>query len=89
MLLTTFPDLHLTVDDMTAEGNKVVARWTAKGTHKGKLRNIAPTGKQVTLTGIAIYRFAGGKMEELWGLNDVMGMIQQLRATPTPGQAGD
>ena len=82
MFLTAFPDLHLTVEDAIAEENKVVIRWMAKGTHKGNLRDIPPTGKQVTLTGIAIYRFAGGKMEELWGLNDAMGMMQQLGIAP-------
>lgn len=88
MFLTAFPDLDIAVDETIAEGDKVVACWTARGTHKGDLQGIAPTGKQVRWTGIAIYRFAGGKIEEIWGWNDKFGMMQQLGVIPTPGQAG-
>lgn len=83
--ITVFPDLSITVDDTIAEGDKVVTRWTASGTHKGELQGIAPTGKQMTITGIAIYRLAGGKIAEIWGLNDKFGMLQQLGVIPLSG----
>ena len=85
MFLTAFPDFHLATDDVIAEGDKVVIRWTANGTHKGNLRNIPPTGKQVTLTGVAIYRFLGGKIAEMWGMNDALGLMQQIGAIPSSG----
>src|SRR5713101_5503546 len=53
-----FPDVYLTIEDMIAEGDKVVVRWIAHGTHSGELRGIGPTGKQITVTGIDIHRIA-------------------------------
>ncbi len=88
MLYTTFPDWHATVEDVIAAGDKVVHRITGRGTHKGEWMGIAPTGKQVTLTGILIYRIAGDKIVEEWLQYDVMGVMQQLGAIPSPGQAG-
>ena len=84
---TAFPDLALTVDDILAEGNKVTVRWTARGTHKGTLMGIPPTGKQVTLTGISVIRTTGGKVAEQWVTWDTLGMMQQLGAIPPLGQA--
>ena len=81
--LTGFSDLVVSVEDTIAEGDKVVAHWTCRGTHTGELRGIAPTGKQVTWTGIAIYRFSGGKIEEILGWNDALGLMQQLGAVPS------
>ena len=81
--LTGFSDLVVSVEDTIAEGDKVVAHWTCLGTHTGELRGIAPTGKQVTWTGIAIYRFGGGKIEEILGWNDALGLMQQLGAVPS------
>lgn len=75
---TAFPDAHLTIEDMIAEGDKVVVRWTVRGTHKGDLRGLAPTGKQVTVTGIDIHRIVGGKIVETGGNWDTIGMLQQL-----------
>jgi steroid delta-isomerase-like uncharacterized protein len=83
MFLTAFPNLHVSIEDIVAEEDKVVARWTAHGTHKGPFRDIAPTGKHVTWMGIAIYRFAGGKIGEIWGLNDALGLMQQLGVIPS------
>ena len=60
----TFPDIHYTVEDVVAEGDKVVARWTASGTHKGDMMGIPPTGKQATVTGITIFRFAKSNFAE-------------------------
>jgi len=63
-----------------------VTRWTYRGTHKSELMGIAPTGKQVTVTGICIDRIVGGKIAEEWGEMDNLGMMQQLGVVPSPGQ---
>jgi steroid delta-isomerase-like uncharacterized protein len=78
MYRSAFPDLTFTVDDILAEDNKVTARWTARGTHKGMLLGIAPTGQQVTTEGITIIRIANGKIAESWVTWDALGMMQQL-----------
>jgi steroid delta-isomerase-like uncharacterized protein len=81
-----FPDLHITVEDWVAEGDKVVTRFRAQGTHKGPLMGIPPTQKQVTVTGIDLLGFEHGKIAEHWGNRDDLGMLQQLGALPAPGQ---
>ena len=81
-----FPDLHITVEDWVAEGDKVVTRFRAQGTHKGPLMGIPPTEKQVTVTGIDMLGFEHGKIAEHWGNRDDLGMLQQLGAVPAPGQ---
>lgn len=85
-LITAFPDLRLTIDDMVAEGDKVAMRLTARGTHKGDFMGIAPTGKQVTMTGIVIQRIANNKCVEGWLVNDNLGMMQQMGVVPPVGQ---
>ena len=77
-----FPDHYETVDDMVAEGDKVVARVRWTGTHEGEFQGIAPTGRRVTLKAIAIYRIVGGKIVELWEEADILGMMQQLGVMP-------
>ena len=84
---TAFPDLHFTIEDLIAEGDQVVTRYTARGTQTGDLMGIAPTGKQVTTTGINIYRLANGKAVEGWTNFDGLGQLQQLGVVPVPGQA--
>ena len=79
-----FPDLHIGIDDMIADGGKVVIRSRMKGTHKGTFMNMPPTGKQISVEGIDIVRMSGGKAVEHWGLLDALTMMQQLGATPTP-----
>ncbi len=79
---TAFPDFHVTIEDMIAEGDKVVSRVTARGTHQGDFMGIAPTGKQFEVTAIIISRYAGGKMVEGWLVNDVLGMMQQIGVVP-------
>jgi predicted ester cyclase len=69
---------------MVAEGDKVAARLTGRGTHKGEFNDIAPTGKQVTVTAFVIFRFAGGKCIESWANIDSLGMMQQLGVIPPP-----
>jgi steroid delta-isomerase-like uncharacterized protein len=85
MYRTAFPDLQVPIEDMIAEADKVVARWTARGTHKGDLMGIPPTGKQVTVPGIVIGRFEGGKFVEGWVEFDALGMMQQLGVVPSMG----
>lgn len=86
MFMSAFPDTKMTVEQQIAEGDKVVTRWKAQGTHKGELMGIPPTGKQVTVTGISIERIVGGMIVESWEEFDQMGMMQQLGVIPAPGQ---
>ena len=81
---SAFPDSHFTIDDIVAEGDKVVVRWTMTGTHKGEFGGIPPTNKKVTIWGIYIDRMAGGKFVETWERFDMLGMMQQLGIVPTP-----
>jgi len=84
-----FPDFHATIEDMIAEGDQVVARYTLRATHTGDFvtpMHIPATGKQVTVTGIVIVRFAGGKGVEVWEQDDDLGFFQQLGLIPAPGQ---
>ncbi len=83
MLRSAFPDLNSTVEDLIAEGDKVVGRVTASGTHKGELMGIAPSGNQVTISEIHIIRIAGGKVVEHWGIVDQLGLMQQIGAIPS------
>ena len=89
---TTFPDLHYTVELQVVEGDMVVTRVTARGTHTGEYRGltykgIPPTGKQVTWTETQIFRIADGKLVEQWSNEDDLGRLQQVGAIPTPGKA--
>lgn len=82
MFLTAFPDTAYTIEQQVAEGDLVVTRWTARGTHEGELMGIQPTQKSVEVSGIAIDRFSDGKIVESWGNWDTMGLMQQLGAIP-------
>ena len=82
MYRTAFPDLRMTIEDLVAEGDKVVSRWTGRGTHRGELMGVAPTGKEMTVTGVVISRIIGGKFVEDWENYDTLGMMQQLGALP-------
>ncbi len=75
---TAFPDLRFTIKDVIAEGETVVARFSAQGTHKGNLNEIAPTGKKIDITGVTICRFSNGKIAEGFVNWDALGMMQQL-----------
>jgi steroid delta-isomerase-like uncharacterized protein len=77
-----FPDIRFTVEDLVAEGESVTARWSCRGTHKGDLNGIAPTGKQFTISGISVSRLSNGKMVEGWVNWDALGMMQQLGVVP-------
>jgi steroid delta-isomerase-like uncharacterized protein len=75
-------DYHSTIEDLVAEGDKVACRWSGRGTHQGDLMGVAATGKAITVTGIAIFRIANGKIREEWDYADVMGLMQQLGVGP-------
>jgi steroid delta-isomerase-like uncharacterized protein len=85
ILRSAFPDFKATIDDLVAEGDKVVIRQTWRGTHKGEFMGVPPTGKSVSFGVIDILRIAGGKVVEHWGLMDSMSLMQQLGAGPMPG----
>ena len=87
MYRTAFPDLHFTISDQIADGDKVVTRWTATGTHKGALMGIAPSGKRSTVTGITFEHYKDGKAVEFWSNWDTLGMLQQLGVVPTMAPA--
>ncbi|MFQ5794613.1 MAG: ester cyclase [Candidatus Bipolaricaulia bacterium] len=84
-----FPDGQMTIDDLIAEGDLVVARLTWRGTHQGEFYGIAPTGNQVAVTSIGIDRIVDGKIVEGWGEVDMLGMMQQLGVVPPPGEGGE
>ncbi len=86
MLSSAFPDLHLTIEDMIAEGDKVVVRGTWNGTHEGAFMGIPATGRRVTVSQIDVSRVADGRMVEHWGQFDALGLMQQLGAVPPPEQ---
>ena len=86
---SAFPDLHVTIYDTVAEGDKVAVRWSFTGTHKGELPGDPPlpaTGKQIEVSGMAVHRVAGDKLAETWVSFDLMSMMQQLGVIPPPGQ---
>ena len=80
-----FEHLNVTVEDMVAEGNKVTARFTARGIHKGQFMGLSPTGKPITMTGIEIFLIENGKIVELWGEANMLGLMQQLGIVPAFG----
>lgn len=82
-----FPDLHVTFDDMIAEGDKVAVRFTATGAHLGQILGIPPTGKRVKVTNITIYHMRDGRIVEQQGLTDTPELLQQLGAVSPPGSA--
>ena len=80
---SAFPDLQFTIDDMVAEGDKVVLRATLRGTHQGEYIGIPPTGKAITLTAISIRRIANGQIAEEWVELNMLGLMQQLGVVPS------
>jgi steroid delta-isomerase-like uncharacterized protein len=81
-LRQAFPDFRVIVEDQIAEGDKVVTRWTARGTHSGAFRGIPPTGNQGAITGITIDRIVNGKVVECWTNADDLGMMRLLGVVP-------
>ena len=84
MLMNAFPDLHGTLDDVQAEGDRVVTRVMVRGTQTGPLLGLPPTGKSASWTVIDVHRIADGKLVEQWGPSDQVGLMQQLGLMPPP-----
>ncbi|NRQ40366.1 ester cyclase [Nonomuraea sp. NN258] len=82
VLLRAFPDIHVSTEDMIAEGDKVVFRNTVTGTHLGEYRGLPPTGRSVTYNEIFVVRFSDGLVAEVWGVVDVLAQLRQLGALP-------
>jgi len=85
MYLSAFPDIHVTIEELIAEGDKVVLRTVYRGTHQGELMGIPATGKPVNVAGIEIVRVEGNTLAERWATIDQLGMLQQLGVVPMPG----
>ena len=86
MLTAAFPDFQMTIEDLIAEGDKVVVRITASGTHQGAFMGMAPTGKRFTEAQMHLLRVVDGKVTEHWDVRDDLSMLQQLGAIPAPGR---
>ncbi len=83
MYVSAFPDLDVTVEDVIAEGDKAVTRWTLRGTHQGEIEEFGPpTGRQVEVGGISIQRIEDGKIVEEWERYDNLSILQQLGLVP-------
>jgi steroid delta-isomerase-like uncharacterized protein len=82
---SAFPDQHLTIEDQIAEGDKVVTRVTFRATHEGQFNGIAPTGRKVQWSGIAMDRIANGKVVEMWHVQNTTALLQQIGAAAPTG----
>jgi predicted ester cyclase len=88
------PDKHFTIENVVAEGDKVLLRWTIRGTHSGEfwtpVGTVMPTGKVITLTSMALYRLEDGKLVEEWNVHDWLDLLLQFGAeVRLPGQEKD
>jgi steroid delta-isomerase-like uncharacterized protein len=81
-----FPDVQATIEELVAEGDRVVVRMTSRGTQQGEFLGIPPTGKRIEASSLALLRFANGKLAEEWAQADLLGVLQQLGAFPMPEQ---
>ena len=82
-----FPDLHFEIEEQIAEGDRVVNRLVARGTHTSEFMGIPATGKEVTTNNVTIFRIAGDKIIERWTIFDALGVMVQLGVVPPPGEA--
>jgi predicted ester cyclase len=87
-LLNTFPDFAMEIEDIIAEGDRVVTRVTGRGTHAGRWMQIEPTGSVIKVKGINIDRVSHGRITEHWGEADTVGMLVQMGVDPFAGRAG-
>ncbi|MDA0745261.1 MAG: ester cyclase [bacterium] len=85
MYRTVFPDLRFTVEEIVGEGDLIVVRWTARGTHKAELMGIPATNKAISITGMSMSRVVDGKLSEAWLNWDALGLLGQIGAFPSPG----
>jgi predicted ester cyclase len=81
-----FPDVVSTIEDLIAEGDKMVARWRARAAHQGEYMGLPPSGKEVEFTGISAYRIEGNKIAESWTVEDELGLMRQIGAVAEAGQ---
>jgi predicted ester cyclase len=81
-LYQAFPDIHITIEDLIADGDKVVEKDTVTGTHLGELNGLPPTGRSVAYTEIFIMRFVNGRIAEIWGVADILSQMKQLGVSP-------
>ena len=81
------PDLRVVIEDVIAEGEKVMMRYRIEGTHEGELFGVPPTGRRVSIESITVERVSGGKIREHWRVTDTLDMMQQLGAIPAPENA--
>ena len=86
--LSGCPDLHITIDQLLAEGDMVTKRWTYHATHTGDLSGLPPTGKRITMSGLELFRLEDGKIVECWVGYDNLSLMQQLGVIPIPEQVG-
>ena len=82
IIFSAFTNIHVTIDDMVAEEDKIVVRVTANGIHTGEFMGTPATGKRISVMEIRIYRIAGGKIVEHWGLMDTASLMQQIGSAP-------
>jgi len=85
MMRGGFPDIQWTLEEVIAEGDKVAARFTMRGTHRGAFFGVLPTGKTISVQAMNFYRLSGGQFVEERGQPDLLGLLQQIGAVPTPG----
>jgi len=85
MYQSAFPNMKMVVEDLLADGDRVITRWVSTGKHAGEFNGIPATGKDVRVTGISIDRIAEGKVAESWGEFDLAGLLMQLGVAPPPG----
>ena len=84
MMRGAFSDYRFDIEDLVAEGDKVVARVAVSGTHRGEMLGLAPTGRRVRTSGIEAEHLAGGKLAEHWATFDALGMLRQIGLVPVP-----
>ena len=87
MMYSAFPDFHWTMEEIIAEGETVAERLTGRGTHQGEFMGVPPTGSRVEIPGVAIAHIREGKIAEMRGMPDMLGLMQQIGAVPAPGQS--
>ncbi len=85
---TVIPDTRIEIVDQIAEGDKVVTRWRATGTHTGPMEGVQPTGNRIDLTGVHIHRLKDGKIVEVWAVDDLFGLMQQMGVIPPQEHVG-
>lgn len=85
-LRASVPDIQYTIDDQIAEGDKVLTRYRATGTHQGEFLGVPASGKPLTFRALVLQRVVNGKIQESWLEMDMLGLMQQMGALPTPGE---